>query len=142
MGYPSGGPVIQPYFHISDGWLRQETASSPSVQIGPKCFLGMYHLTPLGGWGNPTGPFHGHPKRAFPGFSVESSTYIRLYFLFLESHSPLWPIPAWGPQVPVQGLALGAASTVAMGAWMGASFTPQHILLISCSNVWAASSTH
>ena len=57
------GLPIQPYFHIPDGWLRQVTASSSGVQIGPRHFLGMYHLPPLGRQGNPTGPFHVHPKR-------------------------------------------------------------------------------
>ena len=79
----------------------------------------MYHLPPLGGWGNPTGPFCVHPKRAFPGFSVASFTYIRLYFQFPKSHLPLQPMLAWGPWAPVQGLVPGVASTVAAGMWIG-----------------------
>ena len=131
-GIHQAGSPIQPYFHISDGWFRLVTASSPNVWTGPRHLLGMHCLPPLCRQGNPTGPFCMHPKKALTGFSVGSSTYIRLYFQFPKSCLPLQPMLAWGPWVPVQGLALGVSSTVAAGTWIRGILYPPAYLLISC----------
>ena len=135
------GLQIQPYFHISDGWLRQVTASSPDVWIGHSNLPGMHHLSPLGWWGNPMGPFCMHPKRMFPGFSVGASTYIRLYFWFQKSHLPLQPMPAWGTSGTCPRTCTSGSFHCGCRGMDRGILYPQLSVSMSHSNMWAASST-